>query len=157
MSESSTSSGEYWFCLTLYLDMNLIHAVTTVITVSKLHIMRVMLVMLDHWVFGLVSSTYNISLTALLNKNGFHASGVPRDSALFLLKLFLSSCSRNLFRWIPHINCIIRIAEKRALHLCSRITRPSCPSVNFGSDCSRASRFKRFLQKKSAAYFLHVI
>ena len=99
--------------------------------------------MLDYCIFRLVLSTYNISLTALLNKTWVSRVWSPTKFGLLFVKLFLS---RNLFRWVPHINYLIRVVEKRALHLCSRITRPSSPSVNFGYDCSRASRSKRFLQ-----------
>jgi len=113
--------------------------------------------MLDHWVFGLVSCTYNISLTALLNKAWVSRAWSPTKFGFTPFKAFPIQEFKKLVSLDSPINCLIRVAEKRALHLCSIITRPSPPSINFGCDCSRVIRSKRFLQMNLLhAFFMSI-
>ena len=102
--------------------------------------------MVFHWVSGLVSSTCKIAFSVSQNKAWVSLDVRPRGSGFTLLKAAPIQEFKKLVPLDSPRNCLIRVAEKRALHLCSIITRPSPPSVNFGSDCSRAIRSKRFLQ-----------
>ena len=86
--------------------------------------------MLDHWVFGLVSCTYNISLTALINKAWVSRAWSPTKFGFTPFKAFPIQKFKKLVPLDSPGNCLIRVAEKRALHLCSRITRQLSTSTS---------------------------